>query len=111
MGLLHLSINTIGSLFLYRSKYYFTYKTKVLKDITYHLENAVEYLVYDLSIEDIEERRKKAVTYRSGKCVCNFMGYPPNKISDLRQVGRKVTSRIDGKTYAVRVKKKVEDVK
>jgi len=82
-----------------------------LKDITYHLENAVEYLVYDLSIADIEERRKKAVTFRSGKCVCNFMGYPPNKISDLRQVGRRVTSRIDGNTYAVRVKKKVEDVK
>jgi hypothetical protein len=81
-----------------------------LKDITYHLENAVEYLVYDLSIEDIEERRKKAVTYRSGKCVCNFMGYPPNKISDLRQVGRKVISRLDGKTYAVRVKKKELDV-
>jgi hypothetical protein len=39
------------------------------------------------------------------------MGYPPNKISDLRQVGRKVISRLDGKTYAVRVKKKVEDVK
>jgi len=77
-----------------------------MKDITYHLENAVEYLVYDLSIEDIQERKKKAVTYRSGKCVCNFMGYPPNKISDLRQVGRKVISRLDGKTYAVRVKKK-----
>ena len=82
-----------------------------MKDITYHLENAVEYLVYDLSIADIEERRKKAVTFRSGKCVCNFMGYPPNKISDLRQVGRKVTSRIDGNTYAVRVKKKLVDVK
>jgi uncharacterized protein YlzI (FlbEa/FlbD family) len=82
-----------------------------MRDLTYHLENAVEYLVYDLSIEDIEERRAKAVTYRSGKCVCNFMGYPPNKISDLRQIGRKVISRIDGKTYAVRVKKKVEDVK
>lgn len=82
-----------------------------MRDITYHLENAVEYLVYDLSIADIEERRKKAVTFRSGKCVCNFMGYPPNKISDLRQVGRKVISRLDGNTYAVRVKKKVEDVK
>jgi hypothetical protein len=34
------------------------------------------------------------------------MGYPPNKISDLRQIGRKVISRLDGKTYAVRVKKK-----
>lgn len=77
-----------------------------MRFITFHLENAVEYLVYDLSIEDIEQRRKKAVTFRSGKCVCNFMGYPPNKISDLRQVGRKVTSRVDGKTYAVRVKKK-----
>lgn len=82
-----------------------------MKDITYHLENAVEYLVYDLSIADIEERRNKAVTFRSGKCVCNFMGYPPNKISDLRQVGRKVISRIDGNTYAVRVKKKLVDVK
>jgi hypothetical protein len=39
------------------------------------------------------------------------MGYAPNKISDLRQIGRKVISRIDGNTYAVRVKKKAEDVK
>ena len=77
-----------------------------MRDITYHLENGVEYLVYDLSILDIKERRAKAVTFRSGKCVCNFMGYPPNKIRDLRQVGRRVISRIDGKTYAVRVKKK-----
>ena len=81
-----------------------------MKDITYHLENAVMYIVYDLSIEDIEERRSKAVTFRSGKCVCNFMGYPPNKITDLRQIGRKVVSRNDGKTYAVRVKKKMVDV-
>ena len=82
-----------------------------MRDITYHLENAVEYLVYDLSIEDIEERRANAVAYRSGKCVCNFMGYPPNKISELRQIGRKVISRNDGKTYAVRIKKKLQDVK
>ena len=34
------------------------------------------------------------------------MGYAPNRITELRQVGRKVISRIDGKTYAVRVKKK-----
>lgn len=75
-------------------------------DTNFNIENAVAYLVYDLSIEDITERRQKAVTFRSGKCVCNFMGYPPNKIVDLRQVGRKVVSRNDGKTYAVRVKKK-----
>ena len=111
MGILHFSSNPIGSHILCGCNHYFTIKIKVLRDITYHLENAVEYLVYDLSIEDFEERRAKAVTYRSGKCVCNFMGYTPNKISDLRQVGRKVTSRIDGKTYAVRVKKKVKDVK
>lgn len=82
-----------------------------MRDITFHLENAVEYLVYDLSILDIEERRAKAVTFRSGKCVCNFMGYPPNKISEMRQIGRKVISRNDGKTYAVRIKKKLQDVK
>ena len=86
--------------------YLYTFKNKVLKGLSYHLENAVEYLVYDLSIIDIKERRAKAVTFRSGKCVCNFMGYAPNRISDLRQVGRKVMSKIDGKTYAVRVKKK-----
>ena len=81
-----------------------------MRDITFHLENAVEYVVYDLSIFPIEERQKKALNFRSGKCVCNFMGYPPNKISDLRQVGRKVISRLDGKTYAVRVKKKEVNV-
>lgn len=75
-------------------------------DINYNIENAVQYIVYDLSIFPIEERQRQALTFRSGKCVCNFMGYAPNKISDLRQIGRKVISRIDGKTYAVRVKKK-----
>lgn len=75
-------------------------------DVNFNIENAVSYIVYDLSIFPIEERQRQAVTFRSGKCVCNFMGYPPNKIVDLRQVGRKVVSRNDGKTYAVRVKKK-----
>lgn len=79
-------------------------------DVNFNIENAVAYIVYDLSIFPVEERQKQAVTFRSGKCVCNFMGYPPNKISDLRQVGRKVVSRNDGKTYAVRVKKKEVNV-
>jgi len=77
-----------------------------MRDINFNIENAISYVVYDLSIFPIEERQRQAVTFRSGKCVCNFMGYPPNKITDLRQIGRKVVSRNDGKTYAVRIKKK-----
>ena len=77
-----------------------------MRDINFNIENAIAYVVYDLSIFPIEERRRQAINFRSGKCVCNFMGYPPNKITDLRQIGRKVVSRNDGKTYAVRIKKK-----
>lgn len=77
-----------------------------MRDINFNIENAISYVVYDLSIFPIEERQRQAKVFRSGKCVCNFMGYPPNKISDLRQIGRKVVSRNDGKTYAVRIKKK-----
>lgn len=77
-----------------------------MRDVNFNIENAIAYIVYDLSIFPIEERRRQAVNFRSGKCVCNFMGYPPNKITDLRQIGRKVVSRNDGKTYAVRIKKK-----
>ena len=77
-----------------------------MRDINFNIENAISYVVYDLSIFPIEERQRQAKVFRSGKCVCNFMGYPPNKITDLRQIGRKVVSRNDGKTYAVRIKKK-----
>lgn len=81
-----------------------------MRDINFNIENAIAYVVYDLSIFPIEERRRQAINFRSGKCVCNFMGYPPNKITDLRQIGRKVVSRNDGKTYAVRIKKKEVNV-
>lgn len=81
-----------------------------MRDINFNIENAIAYVVYDLSIFPIEERQRQARVFRSGKCVCNFMGYPPNKITDLRQIGRKVVSRNDGKTYAVRIKKKDIDV-
>ena len=81
-----------------------------MRDINFNIENAIAYVVYDLSIFPIEERRRQAINFRSGKCVYNFMGYPPNKITDLRQIGRKVVSRNDGKTYAVRIKKKEVNV-
>ena len=81
-----------------------------MRDINFNIENAIAYVVYDLSIFPIEERQRQAKVFRSGKCVCNFMGYPPNKITDLRQIGRKVISRNDGKIYAVRIKKKDIDV-
>lgn len=77
-----------------------------MRGINFNIENAIAYVVYDLSIFPIEERQRQARVFRSGKCVCNFMGYPPNKITDFRQIGRKVISRNDGKTYAVRIKKK-----
>lgn len=81
-----------------------------MRGINFNIENAISYVVYDLSIFPIEERQRQAKVFRSGKCVCNFMGYPPNKITDLRQIGRKVISRNDGKIYAVRIKKKDIDV-
>ena len=66
-----------------------------------HLENAVSYLLYDLSLP-IEERPAKAVFFRAGVDLAHFLGINTTRLPYLRVPGKKVTGK-DGKIYAVRI--------
>jgi len=66
-----------------------------------HLENAISYLLYDLSLP-IEERPAKAVFFKSGTDLAHHLGISPTRLPYLRVPGKKVRGR-DGKIYAVRI--------
>lgn len=73
--------------------------------MSYHLENAVPHVLYDVSLP-IEERKQKAIVFPSAKHVANFLGMPYNQIYALRQPGKRVRHRVTGKEYALRIMKK-----
>jgi len=66
-----------------------------------HLENAISYLLYDLSLQ-LEERPSKAVFFRTGADVALFLGINATRLPYIRIPGKKVRGK-DGKIYAVRI--------
>lgn len=66
-----------------------------------HLENAISYLLYDLSLP-IEERPAKAVFFKTGIDIANYLGINSTRLPYVRVPGKKVTGK-DGKIYAVRI--------
>lgn len=66
-----------------------------------HLENAISYLLYDLSLP-LEERPAKAVFFSKGVDVANFLGINATRLPYVRVQGKKVKGK-DGKIYAVRI--------
>lgn len=69
-------------------------------------EQPVPHLVYDLSIP-LEERKAKAVKFRSAHAAANWLGIPPNRMYKARVPGHRVQRKQDGKWYAVRIAPKV----
>jgi hypothetical protein len=66
-----------------------------------HLQNAISYLLYDLSLP-IEERPSKAVFFRTGADVALYLGINATRLPYIRILGKKVRGK-DGKIYAVRI--------
>jgi hypothetical protein len=66
-----------------------------------HLENAISYLLYDLSLP-LEERPSKTVFFRTGADVALFLGINATRLPYIRIPGKKVRGK-DGKIYAVRI--------
>jgi len=66
-----------------------------------HLENAISYLLYDLSLP-LEERPRKAVLFRTGADVALFLGINATRLPYIRIPGKKVKGK-DRKIYAVRI--------
>lgn len=73
-----------------------------MKRLTSGLENAVPHVVYDLSLP-LEERREKAMVFKSGKAAATFLGVPFDKIHRYRTIGKRIEK--NGKLYAVRIKR------
>jgi hypothetical protein len=72
-----------------------------MKSLNSHLENAISYLLYDLSLP-IEERPIKAVFFKTGIDLANYLGINSTRLPYVRVPGKKVTGK-DGKIYAVRI--------
>jgi len=66
-----------------------------------HLENAISYLLYDLSLP-LEQRPSKAVLFRTGADVALYLGINSTRLPYIRIPGKKVRGK-DGKIYAVRI--------
>lgn len=65
--------------------------------------NSVPHWLYDLSIENIEERKEKRQYFESGAAIANFIGVPPKDIWDKRIPGRKIFSKKFNRWYTIRV--------
>jgi hypothetical protein len=66
-----------------------------------HLENAISYLLYDLTLP-LEERPSKAMLFRTGADVALYLGINATRLPYIRIPGKKVRGK-DGKIYAVRI--------
>ena len=59
--------------------------------------------LYDLSIENLEERRERKKKFDSAKLLAAFIGVPTEEIYDKRSVGHKIFSpRFQG-WFAIRI--------
>lgn len=68
------------------------------------LEEGVKHIVYDLSIEDMEERKEKAIICDSVKDVVVLLKVRNDVVFRNRVAGKKIKG-INGKYYAVRILK------
>jgi len=66
-------------------------------------DNSIPHIVYDCSIENLAERREKAIPIESTFRVSQFIGCSPaTVVRNAKPLGRKIKG-INGKLYAVRV--------
>jgi len=69
------------------------------------IENELEHILYDLSIQDVNERKEKAQRFENANRVAEFLKVKVDCVFRNRKVGKKVLG-IDNKYYAIRVENK-----
>lgn len=69
-------------------------------------EQGQPHWLYDLSIKDVGERRKKRMWFPAGHKVANYIGVPPKDIYDKRTPGHKIFSKRFDKWFVIRLAKK-----
>lgn len=73
-------------------------------------EQSQPHWLYDLSIEDLEERRLKKQWFPGGHKLANFIGVPPKDIYDKRAPGHKIFSKRHNRWYAIRLANKNQPI-
>ena len=68
-----------------------------------NLDNSVPHVIYDLELP-LEERRAKAIYFKTCRQVALFLGCEYRKVHNYRQIGKRIKGK-DGKTYAIRIAK------
>lgn len=74
------------------------------RDNVFGVENFRPIALYDISIENLEERRDKALKFPTLKHAADFLGLLRHQ-HIARNIGKRLQSRKDGKIYAVRDQK------
>jgi ribosomal protein L35AE/L33A len=69
------------------------------------IENELQHIVYDLSIEDINERKAKAKLFDNANEAAAYLGVKTDVIFRNRTTGKKVKG-INGHQFAVRIIRK-----
>jgi ribosomal protein L35AE/L33A len=69
------------------------------------IENELQHIVYDLSIEDIKERKEKAKTFDNANEAAAYLGVKVDVIFRNRTTGKKVKG-INNRIFAVRIIRK-----
>jgi hypothetical protein len=69
-------------------------------------EDKIPVIVYDVSIEDMEERRKKAKTYASMKKAAQALGISDNGVKYCVSKRKRIFSPHLGREVAIRLKTK-----
>jgi hypothetical protein len=69
------------------------------------IENELQHIVYDLSIEDINERKAKAKLFDNANEAAAYLGVKVDVVFRNRTVGKRIKG-INNKSYSVRVIKK-----
>jgi len=76
------------------------------KSVIYgEIENELQHIVYDLSIEDVNERREKAKLFDNANEAAAYLGVKVDVVFRNRKVGKKVKG-INNRYFAVRTIKK-----
>lgn len=69
------------------------------------MEDRKPVIVYDVTIEDIDERRKKAVEYETMKKACNTLGIGYTAMRNAITSRKRIFSDVLNKEIAIRYKK------
>jgi hypothetical protein len=80
--------------------YHFNNKTGVD-----YISDDVEHVVYDLSIQDVDQRREKANRFPSARHVATFLGVTPGQVFNNRLPGQRIWSDVHCGYFAVRTGK------